>query len=301
MMRQLTVKFLQFPLTKIVVGYALCFAFFAVVQRFAIKPLFSFLFENGLYADSFRYFLSMILLLASYYCFTRFYEGRTCYELQLANWKKEILGGFTIGFGCIAISIFVLSILGYYHFIDISLEHYNLRLFTMLLLAALIEDLLNRALMLRIAEQWLGSYAALALISSIELLHLFNPNVEISLSSVFLFLLWGFSMGMLFIYSKRVWLPFAFHVGWNFAQPFFGSNLTGTEDMGRIINSRIDGPELLTGGTVGIEDSIFTTCILLMVGLTFLYLSIKEGKIVKGKFNNFFPVTNDDQKNEIHP
>ncbi len=203
------------------------------------------------------------------------------------NLKKEVLRGFTLSFGCISLSILILFMLCYYNFIDISLNHYNSKFFMLLLLAALMEDLLNRALVLRIAEQWLGSYAALVLISSVELVHLFNPNVSTTFFSVFLFLLWGFTMGMLFIYSKRVWLPFAFHVGWNFAQPFFGSNLTGTEDMGKIINARLDGPELITGGAVGIEGSIFTTCILLAVGITFLYLSIKEGKIVKGKFYQF--------------
>lgn len=60
---------------------------------------------------------------------------------------------------------------------------------------------------------------------------------------------------------KLIWLPFAFHVGWNFAQPFYGSNLTGLEDMGRIIDDRFTGSELVTGGGIGIEGSIFTILI----------------------------------------
>lgn len=283
-MLRLSMKFFQFPLVKIIMGYALCFGFVALVQRFLLKPFLYFVIENVVVADSFRYFLSLFILLGAYYCFTRFYEGRKCYELQLVNWKREIFGGFILGFSCIAFSILILSLLGNYHFIDISLDGYNVKLFMLLLLAALLEDLLTRALALRIAEQWLGSYMALAILVSEELLHLFNDNVSTTFFSVTLFLLWGFSMGILFIYSKRVWLPFAFHVGWNFAQPFFGSNLTGLEDMGKIINATFEGPDFITGGAVGIEDSIFTTCILLAVGITFLYLSIKEGKIVKNKF-----------------
>jgi len=45
-------------------------------------------------------------------------------------------------------------------------------------------------------------------------------------------LIWGFTMAMMFIYAKRIWLPCFFHIGWNFSQPFYGSNLIRTNDMG---------------------------------------------------------------------
>jgi hypothetical protein len=53
--------------------------------------------------------------------------------------------------------------------------------------------------------------------------------------------------------------------------------------MGSIIQSKFNGPELLTGGAVGIEDSIFTVSFLLLIGITLYYLAKKEGKIVKSK------------------
>ena len=115
----------------------------------------------------------------------------------------------------------------------------------------------------------------------IELQHISNPNFKIF--DLLLYLIWGFTMAMMFIYTKRIWLPYFFHIGWNFAQPFYGSNLTGANDFGTIIQSKFTGPELLTGGAFGIEDSIFTLSFLLFIGMTFYYLSKKEGKIVKGK------------------
>jgi hypothetical protein len=53
--------------------------------------------------------------------------------------------------------------------------------------------------------------------------------------------------------------------------------------MGNIIQSQFNGPELLTGGAVGIEDSIFTALFLLFIGIALYYLAKKEGKIVKSK------------------
>jgi uncharacterized protein len=88
---------------------------------------------------------------------------------------------------------------------------------------------------------------------------------------------------MMFIYTKRIWIPYFFHIGWNFAQPFYGSNLTGATDFGTIIQSKFTGPEILTGGAFGIEGSIFTLSFLLIIGIVLYYLAKKEGKIVKGK------------------
>ena len=130
-------------------------------------------------------------------------------------------------------------------------------------------------------ENWLGTHIAIVIAMLVELQHISNPNTN--LFDLILYLIWGFTMAMMFIYTKRIWLPYFFHIGWNFSQPFYGSNLTGANDFGTIIQSKFNGPELLTGGAFGIENSIFTLSFLLFIGMTFYYLTKKEGKIVKGK------------------
>jgi membrane protease YdiL (CAAX protease family) len=130
-------------------------------------------------------------------------------------------------------------------------------------------------------ENWLGTNVAIVIGMLVELQHIYNPNSN--LFSFFYYLIWGFTMAMLFIYTKRIWLPFFFHLGWNFSQPFYGSNLTGVNDFGSIIQSKFNGPELLTGGAVGIEDSIFTESFLLLIGIILYHRAKREGKIVKSK------------------
>jgi membrane protease YdiL (CAAX protease family) len=154
-------------------------------------------------------------------------------------------------------------------------------MFTVLLFAGIVEDLFHRGLIVRVIEDWLGTHIAIVIAMLVELQHIFNPNAN--LISFFGDLIWGFTMAMMFIYTKRIWLPYFFHIGWNFAQPFYGSNLTGANDFGTIIQSKFTGPERLTGGAFGIENSIFTLSFLLFIGMTFYYLTKKEGKIVKGK------------------
>lgn len=192
-----------------------------------------------------------------------------------------MFGGFAIGFSAISLSILIVYLLGYYHIIDILTEDYSLELFMTLVVAALIEDLFTRGLVLRELENWLGTNTAILLIMLIETYHIFNPNT--TFFSFFVSLCWGFTMSMLFVYTKRVWLPFFFHLGWNFAQPFYGSNLTGLDTMGKIIHAEFEGPVLLTGGGVGIEDSIITVFILFAIGVFLYDRSLKEGKIIKRK------------------
>lgn len=274
-------KIIHFPITKIIIGIAIPFTLFVLVQNFVSKPIFYYLFQDKNIADPIIHCVSFFVLLLSYYFLFRFYDKREVSELSLRSFGKIMIGSFIMGFTAISLTILILYLLGVYQIVNISTANYSFRLFGTLTMAALIEDLFNRVLIARIVENWLGSNIAILLVMLLETVHMFNPNANIF--SLFVDLVWGFTMTVLFVYTKKLWLPFFFHLGWNFSQLFYGSSLTGLDDMGKIINSRFIGPELLTGGAVGVENSIFTVTTLLIIGITFYYLSYKEGKIVNRK------------------
>ena len=274
-------KVLYFPVTKIAIGIAVCFSLFVGIQNFVSKPFFYSLIQDKNIADPIIHFISFFVLLISYYYLFRFYDKRKIAELSLKYLPKEMFGGFTLGFLTISLTISILYFAGYYEFFTITTAYYSLRLFGTLVVAALIEDLFTRGLLVRECENWLGTNWTLVVGSLLETQHMFNPNAN--LFSLFTDLVWGFTMTMLFVYTKRIWLPFFFHLGWNFAQPFYGSNLTGLNNMGSIIQAKFNGPELFTGGAVGVENSIFTVTFLLLIGIILYHLAKKEGKIVKRK------------------
>jgi uncharacterized protein len=280
-MNQSIKKIFYFPITKIILGIVVCFSLFVVIQNFVLKPFFYSIIQDKSIADPIIHCFSFIVLLAAYYYLFRFYDKRKITELSIKYLLKEMFGGFILGFSTISLAIFILYLLGYYQVISISIEHYSVKFFTVLMFAALVEDLFHRGLIVRVFENWLGTNLTLVIAMLIEMQHIFNPNSN--LFSLFFYLIWGFTMAMMFVYTKRIWLPFFFHLGWNFSQPFYGSNLTGTNEMGSIIQSKFNGPELLTGGAVGIEGSIFTASFLLLIGLTLYYFAKREGKIVKSK------------------
>jgi uncharacterized protein len=274
-------RVLYFPITKIIIGIVVCFSLFVVIQNFVLKPFFYIIIQDKNIADPIIHCVSFIVLLAAYYYLFRLYDKRKITELSIKYLLKEMFGGFILGFSTISLSIFILYLLGFYQAISISTAHYSIKFFTVLMFAALVEDLFHRGLIVRVCENWLGTNLTIVIGMLVELQHIFNPNSN--LFSLFYYLIWGFTMAMMFIYTKRIWLPFFFHLGWNFSQPFYGSNLTGLNDMGSIIQSKFNGPELLTGGDVGIEGSIFTASFLLLIGITLYYLAKRDGKIVKSK------------------
>lgn len=280
-MHQLIKKVLYFPITKIIVGIIVPFSLFVVIQNFVLKPIFYSIIQDKSIANPIIHCISLLVLLFSYYYLFRLYDKREITELSTKHLFKEMFGGFFFGFFTISLSIFILYLLGNYEVIGFSTTHYSIKFFTILLFAGIVEDLFHRGLIVRVCENWLGTHPTLIIAMLVELQHVYNPNSKIF--SLFTYLMWGFTMAMLFIYTKRIWLPYFFHIGWNFAQPFYGSNLTGTSDMGSIIKSKLNGPELLTGGAMGIEDSIFTTTFLLLIGIVLYYRAKREGKIVKSK------------------
>jgi len=272
-------KVLFFPITKMILGIVVCFSLFVGFQNFVSKPLLYGIIEDKSIADPIIHLVSVVVLLLSYWCFFRLYENRKITELSIKHLPKEMFGGFALGFLTISLTISILYFLGYYEFFGITVANYSLKLFGLLLVAALIEDLFFRGIIVRESENWLGTNFALIIGMLFETDHLFNPNANVF--SIFFILIWGFTMAMFFVYTKRIWLPFFFHLGWNFAQPFYGSNLTGLDSMGNIIQSKLDGPAIFTGGAVGVEGSIFTAVFLLLIGIVLYILAMKEGKIIK--------------------
>ncbi len=276
-------KALYFPITKIIIGISVCFSLFVGVQNFISKPFFYSIIPDRNIADPFIHLVSVIVLLLGYYCLFRLYDKRKITELSLKHLPKDMLRGFTLGFLTISLSVSILYFLEYYQFLGITTAHYSFRLFGLLFVAALIEDLFFRGIIVRVCENWLGTNTTLIIGMLFETDHMLNPNAN--LVSLFNILIWGFTMSMLFVYTKRIWPPFFFHLGWNFAQPFYGSNLTGLNDMGTIIQSKWSGPEIITGGAVGIEDSIFTSIFLSLIGIILYVLAKREGKIIKRKIS----------------
>ena len=108
-MNVLIKKVLHFPITKIIIGIAVPFSLFVVIQNFVLKPFFYSIIQDKSIANPIIHFISFLVLLAAYYFLFRFYDKRKITELSIKYLPKEMFGGFFFGF-------FTISLV-YFHFI----------------------------------------------------------------------------------------------------------------------------------------------------------------------------------------
>jgi membrane protease YdiL (CAAX protease family) len=78
----------------------------------------------------------------------------------------------------------------------------------------------------------------------------------------------------MYIRSRSLWLPIGFHFGWNVClELFFGTTISGQEATFGLFRTELSGPVFLTGGTFGIESSVITYILYIVVAILFLRYS----------------------------
>jgi len=96
--------------------------------------------------------------------------------------------------------------------------------------------------------------------------HLGNPNENV------LGILQVVWIGLLFCLMIRrtgsLWFALGFHAAWDWAETFFyGTPDSGLLGVGRYLNSSVQGPKWLTGGSAGPEGSVIAFLMLLLCAL----------------------------------
>ena len=98
------------------------------------------------------------------------------------------------------------------------------------------------------------------------------------MSSEATFLYFAYGSNML---TRRLWLSIGFHIAWNYTQSAIFSGIVsgGVSDPG-LIRSNIKGPDVLTGGSFGLESSVIAFALCTATGIVLLIMAVKRGKIV---------------------
>ena len=269
-------RVLHFPLTRIVVGVMIC-GLALLGTNSALR------FALGSEGDSvrvIRWLLSTSVLLAVYHFLFKYIERRDITELSRTGLLRESLVGLFTGALSISLIIVVLYALGYYEVLSTNTASALLILLALFTTLSVFEELVFRGILYRIIEESLGTNLALIISALLfGLAHL--PNEHANVISVISAASGGLLAGLLFSLTKRLWLPIFFHAGWNWAQASLGVAVSGIEDMPGFIESRLEGPELITGGAFGPENSIITIVLVLMLSGVAYYLTFKRGNIVQ--------------------
>lgn len=218
---------------------------------------------------------------AVYIGYAHFVEQRAVSELALPGMGRELGMGMLIGMGLYTACVLILMVLGIYRIDGFNPVSFMVPAIAMALSSGVFEELLFRGVLLRSVEAWFGTWAALVVSALVfGLLHLLNPEGTME-GALFIAVEAGILLGAAYMLTRRLWMSMGFHFAWNYTQSgIFSGIVSGNDAEQGLIKASINGPELLTGGSFGIESSILALLLCTSTGLFLVVLAYKRGKIV---------------------
>jgi membrane protease YdiL (CAAX protease family) len=143
------------------------------------------------------------------------------------------------------------------------------------------EELLFRGILFRWLEQFGGSWFALALTSALfGLGHIYNPNAS-ALSSFAIAVEAGILLGGAYMLTRNLWVPMGLHAAWNFTQGFIWDVPVSGLDQQGLVEARLSGPEILSGGAFGLEASLIAMIVATTAGIWLVARAVRKGELVR--------------------
>ena len=225
----------------------------------------------------------------------RWFDRRPTAMLGLgftSGWLRELGVGLAAGVGLTGLLAALLLVTG-----SVSLElapqpaaglaTVPLYLF-IFAMAAAAEELVFRGYPLQALAEGSRRWIAAALLCIVfTLAHGSNPDV--TLIGVLNIFLASIVLTVIYFQTRRLWLPIAFHMSWNFCQSWlWGFDVSGIEITDHFFVMTPTGSEVLTGGEFGLEGSVLTTIVFVaLIAWLLLRPALKPTAEVAAMWNRY--------------
>ena len=280
-------KFLQFPVVRIVIAILMIGTAVAIGQIVLnlLRTVLS-IKDPGI-ANLLAFVIITPLAYFAYSLYVSRIEKREMTELGSSKAGSEFGIGALLGFGLISLIIVLLWLLGNYQVT--GLEFVFLTFFGTLLgsfTSAWVQELIFRAAIYRITEEWLGTWWALGISALLfGLFHLTSAGATL-FSALAVALQAGILLGAAYCLTHRLWMALGIHMAWDFANDgIYGVGVAGQtgEGLRGLLHANLVGPQMITGGTLGIEASILTLIVTLLASIFLLWMAHRRGQFVSRK------------------
>jgi membrane protease YdiL (CAAX protease family) len=216
-----------------------------------------------------------MLVLAITFVFRRWVDRKSFESLgfQITGYIPDALAGGALAIFIVGASSLILKGTGHLKWVDIILDPRALFMsFGTIVLIAVYEELIFRGyILVNLLEsfpRWIALFISAALFMIFHWSALgFFPMVNT--------LVMGLILGVNVIYTRNLWFPVCFHIGWKFLEgPVLG--LSGGESQQTLLIPSLQGNENATGGANGLEGSfIFLFVSLLSLLVLFIFFQKK--------------------------
>lgn len=207
---------------------------------------------------------------------------RRAYEFAGPGALKELGLGLVIGTVLVSIPIFVLWSLGMYTVMSVAVTPTMISALAIGIGPGFVEEIFSRGILLRLMERATGTWWALVISALIfGLGHLGNPNVPL-VGAIAIGIEAGLLLGAAYVVTRRLWLAVGIHTAWNTVQGgVWSSPVSGMDQGPGLIHGTFSGPEILTGGAMGIEGSILALIVCLIAATLLLRTAVKRGYVIR--------------------
>ena len=188
-----------------------------------------------------------------YWAYVNRVERRAVVELSSAGALPEWARGAALGLLLALLTLAPLWGIGVYRIDGLGDSFPLLKQIPEMLLVSVMEELLMRGVVFRIAEQAWGTRRALALTTLLFVVaHL--PG-DINVIGMLVTAAASLAFTAAYQVSERLWLPMGMHFAWNYLfSAVFSVPVSGHESTGWL-HGTMSGPDWLSGGTYGVEAS----------------------------------------------
>jgi membrane protease YdiL (CAAX protease family) len=220
-----------------------------------------------------------VVSLALYAGLVRLAEKRWPGELALKQAGPDLLVGVAVGAGMMAVVVGALVAFGLY---DISGPRpaSPLNMLNIAIASGFLEELIFRAIVLRLLMRAFGIWPALAFSAALfGILHLENPNAT-PVAAAAIAVEAGLMLASFYLLTGRLWVSIGVHAAWNFAQGWiFGARVSGIEMAQSLFVSgpKAGAPDWLSGGAFGPEASVPAMVVGTGVAVLVLHRAWKKG------------------------
>lgn len=226
--------------------------------------------------------IAIVLVLLIYKLVIRRLGEQPHDDLPLAGAAKGLGAGLLLGFLLFSLIVGAAAALDVYNIVgDGGIAQMLYTAIAISIMPGFMEELLFRGILFRWLEQFGGSWFALALTSALfGLGHIFNPNAT-ALSSFAIAIEAGILLGGAYMLTRSLWVPIGLHAAWNFTQGFIWDVPVSGLDQQGLVEAKLSGPEILSGGAFGLEASLIAMVIATAAGVWLVVRSIRNGELVQ--------------------
>lgn len=244
----------NFPLVAMLVAIAVSVIAIAAAT-IAVSELGSGLTDNV--ALPLQVVLTIALLIAAQKLVLRRLGDRKHDDLPFASAGQGMGLGAIAAFVLFSAIVGVAALFGAYRIVGWGgMSNWLFLLFAAGISAGFVEEFIFRGILFRWIEEFGGSWAALVVTSALfGFVHITNDNAT-WFSSAAIAIEAGVMLGGAYMLTRSLWVPIGLHFGWNVTQGLVWDVPVSGNDVDGVVNARLVGDPLISGGAFGLEASV---------------------------------------------